>query len=202
MPPVAPRSKTESHTSGCCVSYSVSYDRSECCHEFRDETAADACVVPSGWVGGGLRFYFDTCERTKQLKRYSPGETDILLPAVIESEATETRTAPCIPPALCISTGPTSPADSQRIPSAPKSDRLIGRVGPTWTHSSTSESPQRERKMDGWRGWEFTPEQQQSLHVDADGVKMDLEKPSADSRWITPILSKEDADVTSNVNYS
>ena len=58
-----------------------------------------------------------------------------------------------------------------KIPSA-QVDRLIGRVGPTWTHSSTSESPQRERKMDGWRGWEFTPEQQQSLHVDADGVKL------------------------------
>jgi len=206
MPPVALRSKTELHASGCCVSYGVSYDGSECCHEFRDETASEACVVPPGWVGGGLRFYSDTCERTKQLKLYSPGVTNTLFPAAIESEATETRSAPeitpCKPPSLCISTGfehPVLPANSQQDSSASKSDRLIGHGGPTWTHSSTSASPQGERKVDSWK---FTPTQQQSLHVDANGVKIDSEKQSVDSRWITPVLSNGDSRVTGDDNYS
>lgn len=62
VPPSAPL--------GCCVSYGVTYDHTECCHEFAHTTDPTECQVMPGWVGGGMRFHAASCEETQALAMY------------------------------------------------------------------------------------------------------------------------------------
>lgn len=56
---------------GCCVTYGLTYDHVECCHEFSLVSSPTECTVEPGWVGGGRRFHAEkSCEEAQELATY------------------------------------------------------------------------------------------------------------------------------------
>eukprot|EP00038_Savillea_parva_P018021 m.22159 g.22159 ORF g.22159 m.22159 type:complete len:962 (-) comp3963_c0_seq1:97-2982(-) len=53
---------------GCCVAYGYGAMMAPCCHRFTDGVQASACSLPSGTVGGAMRFHSATpCDAVRDL---------------------------------------------------------------------------------------------------------------------------------------
>lgn len=128
---------------GCCVSYSVSYDHSECCHEFEAMEGEHSCRVPRGFVGGGKRYHSSSCDVARQLARYAPAQGETA--EAVDYVATDETVAES-----SLVGGPIS-------------------LGPAWTHGET-EAPRGTRHLEGYTISVYTSEQQARLGVDEGGA--------------------------------
>ena len=155
---------------GCCVSYGLSYEHTECCHAFALMSDPDAeCTAPAGFVGGGMRYHHGlSCEDAQGLAMYQPAAAP---PAEAVDEQTQTM----------LVVDPVAAETSH--------GGLIGgtaaSLGPAWTQDEATEPPAGEQDMGGWVASVYTDEQQAQLNVDLWGDIPDVEP---DAEPVTMVL--------------